>query len=261
MWRPTDENFLIVGGIDLWKTTDGGVFRAADIQAVGTEAEPPYVNGWAELVKTYGVTQFYGGGRQPASGKIVGGAQDNGTICFDPAAGSERWTTIFGGDGGWCAADPSDPGVFYGEYVYPDIHRDTDGGTTDDTQGDRSISGQFWNQATGEWDWKPVPFRIDDAKNPNSALFIAPFVPADPSTVSVAFGGYLSANIWATREGGTTWTNLAPACRRPGARDRGPTNGGRSSSTSAPRSACSRARTPVCATHGRGIFRIDLSAA
>ena len=30
-------------------------------------------------------------------------------VCFDPAAGTEGWTTIFGGDGGWCAADPDRP--------------------------------------------------------------------------------------------------------------------------------------------------------
>src|SRR6266545_3576179 len=195
---PTDVDLLVVGGINLWRSTDGGdtlaeistwweprsvhadqhaivshpsydgvgnrtvlfgndggVFQATDIQAVGTEAEPPYVDGWTELVNNYGVTQFYGGAGNAASGKIVGGAQDNGTICFDPANGTEQWTTIFGGDGGWCAADPSDPNVFYGEYVFLNIHRNTDGGTTDDTQGDRYISGQFWNPAIGEWAWKP----------------------------------------------------------------------------------------------------------
>ena len=52
-----------------------------------------------------------------ASGGIVGGAEDNGTICFDPLAGTEHWKTIFGGHGGLCAADPTDPNVFYAEYV------------------------------------------------------------------------------------------------------------------------------------------------
>jgi photosystem II stability/assembly factor-like uncharacterized protein len=426
---PTDENLLVVGGIDLWRSSDGGdtlaeistwwdprsvhadqhaivshpgydgvgnrtvlfgndggVFQAADVKAVGSEAQPPYVNGWSELVNNYGVTQFYGGAGNAASGKIVGGAQDNGTVCFDPATGTERWTTIFGGDGGWCAADPSDPNVFYGEYVYLNIHRNTDGGTTDDTQGDRYISGQFWNQGTGDWAWKPVPFRIDDAMN-RSALFIAPFMldpnepnrllagglslwrtnnakaanaptagpswaaikpsaganisalavasgnpdvvwvghvngmvfrtanataaqpawqradstgtkplqaqryctcitidPADSSTVYVAFGGYVNANIWVTRDGGTTWTNLGtglPAApvraialhpragfvylgtevgvfaSEDGGATWSPTNEGPTN--------CSVddlfwvGETLVCATHGRGIFRIDLS--
>jgi len=427
---PTDENLLVVGGINLWRSTDGGdtlaeistwwdpgsvhadqhaivshpaydgvsnrtvlfgndggVFQATDNRAVGGAAQPPYRNGWNELVNNYGVTQFYGGAGNAASGKIVGGAQDNGTICFDPAQGTQRWTTIFGGDGGWCAADPTDANVFYGEYVFLNIHRNTDGGTTDDTQGDRYISGQFWNPGAGDWAWKPLPFRINDAMN-RRALFIAPFLldpnqprrmlagglslwrtddakapntltsgpawsaikpsaganistlavaqgnsdmvwvghvngmvfrtangtapqpawqradgtgakplqaqryctcitidPADQDVVYVAFGGYVNANIWATRDGGATWTNLgaglpaapvrAVAVHPRQARfvyigtevgvfaseDAGaswsPTNEGPTN--------CSVddlfwvGETLVCATHGRGMFRIDLS--
>jgi hypothetical protein len=61
----------------------------------------------------YRVTQFYGWRGQCR--QIVVGAQDNGTICFDPLAGTEHWKTIFGG--GWCAADPTDPNLFYGESI------------------------------------------------------------------------------------------------------------------------------------------------
>jgi photosystem II stability/assembly factor-like uncharacterized protein len=236
---PTDENFVLVGGIDLWKSVDGGdtlaeistwwesasvhadhhaivshprfdgvqnrtvyfgndggVFKARDVRAVGTEAEPPYVAGWTELVNSFGVTQFYGGAGNSTSGKIVGGAQDNGTICFDPATGTESWKTIFGGDGGWCAADPTDPDVFYGEYTYLNIHRNTDGGSSDDTQGDRYISGQFWNAAVGDWDWKPVPYRIPDAMS-FDALFIAPFV-LDPNEPARLIAGGLS--LWRTND-------------------------------------------------------------
>jgi hypothetical protein len=57
------------------------------------------------------------GAGNAASGKIVGGAQDNGTICFDPSSRPSTGRPIFGGDGGWCAADPTDPNVLYGECV------------------------------------------------------------------------------------------------------------------------------------------------
>jgi hypothetical protein len=367
---------------------DGGVYKAVDVKALGAEAEPPYVAGWTELVNNYGVTQFYGGAGNATSGKIVGGAQDNGTISFDPATGTESWKQIFGGDGGWCAADPADPLVFYGEYVYLNIHRNTDGGASDDLEGDRYISGQFWNPAINEWDWKPAPFRIPDAMN-FDALFIAPFTldpnqpsrilagglslwrtndaktpntftsgpsweaikpgtgahisaiavaggdsdlvwaghedgmvfrttdataaqpswqrmdglgpkplqaeryctriaidPADRDVVYVAFGGYVSANVWATRDGGATWANLGaglPAApvkaiaihpRRAefvyvgtevgvfGSEDRGvtwsPTNEG--PTNCAVDDLFWMGETLVCATHGRGMFRIDLSA-
>jgi hypothetical protein len=180
-------------------TNDGWVFKAADLAAVGHEANPPYVNGWTELVNAFGVTQFYGGAGNPTSGKIVGGAQDNGTLCFDPAHGPQQWTTVFGGDGGWCAADPTDPDVFYGEYVFANIHRNLDGGSTDDLDGDRYISGQFWNVAIDEWDWKPIPYRIPDAMN-RQALFIAPFVldPNNPDRLLV--GGQ---SLWRTNDAKT----------------------------------------------------------
>lgn len=239
---PTDEKLVLVGGIDLWRSldggdtlaeistwwangsvhadhhaivshpaydgtnnrtvffgNDGGIFKAGDIKAVGNEAVPPYVAGWTELVNNYGVTQFYGGAGNAASGKIIGGAQDNGTICFDPAQGTEQWRTIFGGDGGWCAADPTDPNIFYGEYVYLNIHRNTDGGTTNDTEGDRYISGQFWNPVLRDWDWKPIPFRIPDAMN-FDALFIAPFV-LDPNEPNRILAGGLS--LWRTNDAKT----------------------------------------------------------
>ena len=59
---------------------------------------------------------------------------------------------MFGGDGGYCASDPHDSNCFYGEYVFLNIHRSTDGGATADF-----ISGQFWDGSA--WRWKPVPFR------------------------------------------------------------------------------------------------------
>ncbi|MFI9340859.1 WD40/YVTN/BNR-like repeat-containing protein [Streptomyces sp. NPDC052773] len=239
---PTDADLVLVGGIDLWRSTDGGdsvaeistwweprsvhadhhaivshpgydgrtnrtvffgndggVFKADDLFAVGTEDEPPFVRGWTELVNNYGATQFYGGAGHTAGGKIIGGAQDNGTLVFDPALGTERWREFFGGDGGWCAADPDDENVFYGEYVFLNIHRSTDGGATDDTRGDRYISGQFFNPVVRDWDWKPVPFRIPDAKN-RQAEFIAPFV-MDPNNPQRLLAG--GRSLWVTDDAKT----------------------------------------------------------
>lgn len=267
---PTDENLVIVGGINLWRSTDGGdvlaeistwwkhppsphadqhaivahpwydgegnrtvffgndggVCAAPDLDAVGREEGPPYERGWTGLANSFGVTQFYAGAGNVTSGKIIGGAQDNGTLCFDPQHGPQNWTTIFGGDGGWCAADPTDPNVFYGEYVNLNIHRNTDGGASQDELGDRYISGQFFNEEEQEWDWKALPHRIPDAMppppgQPPKALFIAPFV-LDPNEPNRILAGGLS--LWRTNDAktpnttstGPSWQSIKTPLAQPG---------------------------------------------
>ena len=254
---PTDAELVIVGGIDLWRSTDGGntltdistwwddrsahadqhfiishpgyngttdravyfsndggVYRADDVKTVGSEVQPPKVGGWIKLNNAYGVTQFYGAAVQPATGVIICGAQDNGTLAFHPNAAGQKWQTIFGGDGGFCAADPSDPKIFYGEYVFLNIFRSTDGASSDDLSGDRYISGQFWNAAIGRWDWKLEPFRIPDAFNQRS-LFIAPFA-LDPNNPATILAG--GESLWRTKDAkapntnttGPRWVRIKP---------------------------------------------------
>lgn len=251
---PTNADFVLVGGLDLYRSTnggntladistwwdkrsahadqhcivahpafdgttnktvffgnDGGIYKAADCRTVGNNANLPRIAGWAELDNTYGVTQFYGGAGNVTSGTIVGGAQDNGTLRFTTSGGSEQWTEMFGGDGGFCAADPTDPKVFYGEYVYLNINRSLDGGGTADY-----ISGQFWNGQ--QWTWKPIPYRITDAMN-QQALFIAPFL-LDPNEPNRLLGGGLS--LWRTNNAkapntkstGPVWASIKPSIGR-----------------------------------------------
>ena len=234
---PTNANLIIAGGLDLWRSTnggdtfadistwwddrsahadqhvivahaqynggtnrtvyfgnDGGVFRAENIATVGNDAALPRVAGWSSLNQGYTVSQLYSACVHDASGVIVGGLQDNGTAAFHPNAGPGAWQKVFGGDGGYCESDPSDGQVFYGEYVFLGVFRNTDGATTDDVNGDRYISGQFWNAVTRAWDWKPEPFRIPDAFN-QDALFIAPFAIDTRFPNRLLAGG---ASLWRT---------------------------------------------------------------
>ena len=236
---PTTSDLVIVGGLDLYRSTDGGnllvdistwwdnasahadhhcivshpayngttnktvffgndggVYKSDDVTTVGNDARLPRTRGWIELDNTYGVTQFFGAAGNPTSGTIIGGAQDNGTLRFTPTGGSENWSEMFGGDGGWCAADANDPNYFYGEYVYLNIHRSSDGGATSDY-----ISGQFWDGS--QWTWKPIPYRITDAMN-QKALFIAPFV-LDPNNSNRILGGGFS--LWRTNNAKAPNTN------------------------------------------------------
>jgi photosystem II stability/assembly factor-like uncharacterized protein len=231
---PTSSDFVIVGGIDLWKSTngggtvinisnweedksahadqhaivsdpgyngttnksvffgnDGGIYMAKDVSTVG--ADDARVNGWTNLDHNYGATQFYGIAIAP-DGKVVGGAQDNGTLLLSRGAKPDNWLEIFGGDGGFCAADSSDPSYVYGEYVQGNIHR-----LTQPAEEAEYISGQYWDEANRRWAWKGAPYEITDAQR-GKANFIAPFV-LDPNDSNRILVGALS--LWETRDAKT----------------------------------------------------------
>lgn len=200
------------GGKKVYFGNDGGIFRTDDYTSVG--ADTNRTAGWLRLDNGYGVTQFYGVAGNVQSGTVVGGAQDNGTVTFTPASGVNGWTSMFGGDGGWCAADPSDTNYFYGEYVFCQIHRSHDGGKTAEY-----ICGLYWDASAGAgaWLWRPAPFLIPDAKI-QSGLFIAPFV-LDPGNPSRLLAGAMS--LWRTNDAktanddtaltGPTWTEIKPS--------------------------------------------------
>jgi photosystem II stability/assembly factor-like uncharacterized protein len=242
---PTNVNLVIVGGIDLWRSTDGGntltpistwwsdqsahadhhaivadpgyngvnnrrvyfgndggISRTEDVTTVGNNGSEPYTNGWSKLNNGYGVTQFYYGGGHIGSNTIMGGTQDNGTLRHTPAQGPNAWNKVWGGDGGDIASDPSDPQVWYGEYVYLQIFRDTTGGSGVSLLSDY-ICGRRWNGF--QWVWKPVPFSIPDAQN-RRAQFIAPFE-LDPNDPNRLLGGGIQ--LWRTNDAKTPNTAAA----------------------------------------------------
>ena len=121
---------------------------------------------------------------------IVGGAQDNGTLSQRP--GGSGWVTFNGGDGGAVASDPSDPRLYYGEYVHGQVFRNDVGAAHE--RGSEPICGRSWGP--GGWSWKQPPYRIEDAKSDESE-FIAPFVldPGEPRRLLV--GG---RSLWRTND-------------------------------------------------------------
>lgn len=166
--NPQNKDHLVVGGIDLWESTtggtglnkisdwtntpttphadhhtfvhdpgfnnttnriiysgnDGGIYKAADLSLATDTA------GWASLNNGIGITQFYGAAATNASTTLIGGTQDNGTLRYTPAGGINGWTVMEGGDGGFCASDPTNANIFYGEYVLGRVYRSSDAGAT-----------------------------------------------------------------------------------------------------------------------------------
>ncbi len=245
--NPNDPNFLIVGGINLYASTDGGlnwnviatgangsahsdhhmivadpgfnnntnkkvyfsndggIYRADDVSTVSN------ASGWTKLNNSLGITQFYGAAVN-AAGAIVGGTQDNGTLRYTGDA--QAWTSMFGGDGGFTAADPADNNYFYSEYTNLGIVRSTDAG---------SSSGYIYcNPApTGPNGGPCVTPATGIMDAFNGANFIAPFI-LDPNEPNRMLAGGLS--LWRSTDikaaGLPTWSpvkNPAPD-RRPAPR-------------------------------------------
>lgn len=160
-------------------TTDGSTYRTDDIYAA------TFGDGWARLDKTYRTTQFYGAAGNGTTGRIYGGTQDNGSQMLD--VGSDVATVPFGGDGGFCAIDPSDQNYLYGEYITLQIHRSTNGGAS---------AGYITNGLA------------DAGTNAN---FIAPFI-LDPNNSARMLGGGVS--LWRTnnvKSTTPTWLSIKPA--------------------------------------------------
>ncbi len=249
---PSDENFVLVGGIDLYKSTDGGdsisqislwwrapssphadhhvitaspaydgttnntvyfgndggVYMTADVKTAGTNGS--HTNGWSALNNKLGITQFYAGAGSSATGTVIGGAQDNGTLRYTPAQGAEGWNSVYGGDGGYSAIDTNNANNMYGEYVTLQIFRNTAGGASNQSQ---YICGRYWTGA--QWDWKPAPYTISDAQA-GRANFIAPFAldPNDPNTLLAGGDSLwrstdpLAAN---TNTTGPSWSAIKPS--------------------------------------------------
>ncbi len=206
---PKKSNNIYVGGVDMMKSTDGGnswfqltywttgygrPFVHADHHAIAfdtTQTDVLYdgndggiyrtTNGgssWTALNNNLSITQFYGGASFPTGNTFLGGTQDNGHLSYNGSGGN--WSAVYGGDGGYAAIDQSASSTIYEEYVYLQLHKSINGGTT-------------WNNAyTG----------LSDANSSSLCLFIAPFS-MDPENSSVLIAG--SDKVWITTNKASNW--------------------------------------------------------
>jgi hypothetical protein len=155
---PTNENRLMVGGLDNYLSTDGGAtltkvsgWSATDAtwshadhhHAIFVDANTYYdandggffigtLNGssvtWAHKnAGSLSTLQFYGLGQSAtAPYKINAGLQDNGHAYLD----GTRWRETYGGDGGFSCVDQTSDLNAYEEYVYGAIRHSGDGGNS-----------------------------------------------------------------------------------------------------------------------------------
>ncbi|MBI5022209.1 MAG: T9SS type A sorting domain-containing protein [Ignavibacteriales bacterium] len=212
--HPTDTNTVYVGGINLFRTTNGGSLwnRLSD----GYSA--PYVhvdqhaitidpnnystvyfgcdggvfksttggNSFNDMNSGFSTIQFYSGAVHPTIAAYFGGTQDNGTL---KTTTPTTWQSAFGGDGGDVWINYNSPNIIFTEYVNLTIFKSTDGGSS-------------WNKAmngipTGPNYYDGTTDRVD---------FIAPYTmdPGNPS--NLVAGTY---KIYRTTNSGTLWTSIS----------------------------------------------------
>ncbi len=174
-----DPGFNGVSNRRVYVTNDGGVYVTADIRAATV------TTGWTRRDQGYRTTQFYGAAGDGPTGRLTGGTQDNGHLTIAPNGNTA--TLTFGGDGGFAAMDPQNANYVYGEYVYAQVHRSTNGGS----------SASYIDGGIGEAGI--------------AANFIAPLVldPSDPRRLYVG-----AASLWRTsdaRAATVAWSNVKPA--------------------------------------------------
>jgi PKD repeat protein len=162
---PNNANNIFVGGVDLFKSTNGGTswsqiahwYGGFGFQYVHADQhiamfEPGNSNViyfgndggvWRSSNATaaipaitgkdnsYDVTQYYGCAVHPAaySNYFLAGAQDNGSHIFNNP-GVNAVTSASGGDGCLCHIDQDQPQYQWTSYVYNNYYRTTNGGST-----------------------------------------------------------------------------------------------------------------------------------
>jgi photosystem II stability/assembly factor-like uncharacterized protein len=208
---PFNSSNIYVGGVDMMKSTNGGTswFQltywdpyygtpvihsdhhaitfdpvTANIVYAGDDGGiQKTTNGgttWSSLNNNLAITQFYGGAVFPTGTTYYGGTQDNGHLKFTSGT---NWNEAPTGDGGYAAQDQTNSLVAYEEYVYLQMSKTTDGGTT-------------WNSCTSG---------LTDV-NTGLCLFISPFS-MDPQNSSVLIAS--SDKVWLTSNSASTWTKVS----------------------------------------------------
>ncbi len=198
---PNDSNTLFTGGIDLYKSTDGGsnwtqishwyggygyqevhadqhaiVFQEGNSDVIyfgndggiyrttdGTAGTPTLTH----RNTGYNTIQFYACAMHPDAGSnhFLAGAQDNGSHRFS-SIGLNNTVEVTGGDGAFCHIDQDASDYQYTAYVYNNFRRSTDGGQTFNTV-DVGNTGRFINPT----DYDNTNDKLYAASNADEYLF------------------------------------------------------------------------------------------
>lgn len=214
--HPDSANVVLVGGIDVYRSDNGGNNFANYTEVYSHIDEPLAVHpdqhvlefdprdhnsvfvgndgglclstnagiNWAEISLDLPITQFYKMDVDPYDkDRVYGGSQDNGTSGTLGSGVIKYWNMLSGGDGFFVAVDPIDPNTLYTEIYYGEKIYRINTGTTDRVE----IQGDIESQGGDKGDW------------------------SSPLVASLADGRLYSGrrNLWRTEDQGLHWVRLA----------------------------------------------------
>jgi PKD repeat protein len=208
--NPLDADEVLLGGVNTWKTTDGGNNwdlssfwynlqdgtptvhadkhflrynplngKLYECNDGGVYVSDDSGTNWTNITNGIGISQIY---RIGVSGKspefVICGLQDNGTKELN----GNSWRDVKGGDGMECIIDYSDDNIQYATYVYGQIAKSTNGGN--------SFNVIVENDETG----------VDERGN-----WVTPYVmhPSNPNTLLVG-----KSQVWQSTDQGSSWNQL-----------------------------------------------------
>ncbi|HXB12680.1 MAG TPA: T9SS type A sorting domain-containing protein, partial [Bacteroidia bacterium] len=205
--NPKNAQQVIIGGVDMWETNNGGTtwanisfwadsslkpdYAHADIHRIiylpdssgvyaGTDGgifNKNILGVWSDISSGLAIGQIYKlGASSHTNNLVISGWQDNGTNENNGPGNS--WQFVMGSDGSTCLIDWSNDNYQYGSFVGGWIEGSTDG-------------GQSFNTISNS---------ISDYAN-----WVAPFV-QDPVNSQTLYAGYV--HVWSTSDRGANWTQL-----------------------------------------------------
>jgi photosystem II stability/assembly factor-like uncharacterized protein len=200
---PTNANTLMLGGVNTWRSIDGGStwtivshWSGDQVQAVHADKHNIryryngdvfecndgglYLSrsngaGWADKSNGIVISEMYKlGVSQTEPGDVITGLQDNGTKSL---SGGD-WQDVIGGDGMECWIDYTDANVQYGTLYFGALYR-----TDDHWIGSVDITP--YDAGDGAW---VTPYAID---------------PVDPNII---YGGFY--DLWQSTDKGASWHSM-----------------------------------------------------
>ena len=208
---PTNANTVYVGGINIWKSTNGGSNWTLNTFWYNISGKPTVhadkhvfvwqnnttlwngndggiyktTNGgssWTDKTNTLAHSQIYRIGASQSDSKVIAGLQDNGTKL---KSATNTWSDALGGDGMECNIHPNNSNIQYGCIQSGALQR-----TTNNWINSTDIRNNISTNLEGAW--------------------ITPHV-IDPTTPSTIYAAYES--LYKSTNQGDSWTTIGTAAQ------------------------------------------------